>query len=180
MVGHHHRDSSHSMPHNEDRSPPPSNLLSPDGKFLDQASQQVQEMIEAGASRCEILTRLATAAEILAGPGSVVSILVLNEDGVLRNGASPNLPVDYLTAIDRLKPDAKVGTLRAAAATGLVVITPDLRLTTNGRSCVICRWRWVFWAPGACPSSPLPARCWGRSAPISVSAAHPRPTSAKA
>ena len=52
---------------------------------------------------------------------------MLNEDGVLRNGASPNLPVDYLTAIDRLKPDAKVGTCAAAAATGLVVITPDLR-----------------------------------------------------
>ncbi|HYV61389.1 MAG TPA: GAF domain-containing protein, partial [Bryobacteraceae bacterium] len=32
---------------------------------------------------------------------------------------------DYLNAIDRLKPDPNVGTCAAAAATGLVVITPD-------------------------------------------------------
>ena len=68
--------------------------------------------------RREILTRLATAAEVLSGPGSAVSILVLDENGLLRNGASPNLPSDYLDAIDRLKPDARIGTCAAAAATG--------------------------------------------------------------
>jgi hypothetical protein len=36
--------------------------------------------------------------------------LILDENGLLRNGASPNLPQDYLRAIDRLKPDANVGT----------------------------------------------------------------------
>jgi GAF domain-containing protein len=72
-----------------------------------------------------MLARLATAGEILAGPGATVSILVLDGDGLLRNGASPNLPSDYLAAIDRLKPDARVGTCAAAAATGAVVITPD-------------------------------------------------------
>lgn len=53
--------------------------------------------------------------------------LVLDEEGLLRNAASPDLPLDYLNAIDRLKPDAKVGTCAAAAATGCVVITPDFR-----------------------------------------------------
>jgi len=45
--------------------------------------------------------------------------------GLLRNSASPNLPGDYLKAIDRLRPNPNVGTCAAAAATGCVVITPD-------------------------------------------------------
>jgi GAF domain-containing protein len=73
----------------------------------------------------EILTCLVTAAESVAGAGSVASVLLLDEDGLLRNGASPNLPRDYLDAIDRLKPDAKVGTCAAAAATGAPVVTPS-------------------------------------------------------
>jgi GAF domain-containing protein len=92
-----------------------------------QASAHAKQMLKAGAPRREILTRLATAAEVLAGPGATVSILVLDENGLLRNGASPNLPADYLQAIDRLRPDPKVGTCAAAAATGSVVITPDFR-----------------------------------------------------
>lgn len=66
-----------------------------------------------------------SAAEEIAGAGSVSSVLVLDEEGLLRNGASPNLPRDYLDAIDRLKPDARVGTCAAAAATGCVVVTPS-------------------------------------------------------
>jgi GAF domain-containing protein len=73
------------------------------------------------------LARLVAAGEISAGPGAVVSILVLDEDGLLRNGSSPNLPADYLKAIDRLKPNPDLGTCAAAAATGAVVITPDFR-----------------------------------------------------
>jgi GAF domain-containing protein len=61
----------------------------------------------------------------------VASILVLDREGLLRNGASPNLPADYLDAIDRLKPDPKVGTCAAAAATGEVVVTPDFREDTR-------------------------------------------------
>jgi GAF domain-containing protein len=58
-------------------------------------------------------------------PGSIASVLVLDGEGLLRNGASPNLPADYLDAIDRIRPDPAVGTCAAAAATGEVVITPD-------------------------------------------------------
>jgi len=93
--------------------------------FVEQSYEHVQQMLKAGVPWREILTRLATAGENLAGQGASVSILILDENGLLRNGASPNLPQDYLQAIDRLKPDAKVGTCAAAAATGLIVMTPD-------------------------------------------------------
>ena len=82
-------------------------------------------MLAAGSPRREILASLVAAAERVAGPDTVASILLLDEDGLLRNGASPSLPADYLDAIDRLKPDPAVGTCAAAAATGVVVLTPD-------------------------------------------------------
>jgi len=72
-----------------------------------------------------ILGYLVERAEAMYTDGSVSSILLLDDQGLLRNGASPNLPADYLKAIDRLKPDANVGTCAAAAATGEVVLTPD-------------------------------------------------------
>ena len=65
------------------------------------------------------------ALETLARGQTVASILVLDREGLLRNGASPNLPADYLDAIDRLKPDPRLGTCAAAAATGQVVETPS-------------------------------------------------------
>ena len=93
--------------------------------IVSEACERADRMIEAGLPRHEILTCLVTAAENVAAPRAVSSILVLDEHGLLRNGASPNLPRDYLDAIDRLKPDPRVGTCAAAAATGSVVVTPD-------------------------------------------------------
>ena len=84
-------------------------------------------MLGEGRPSADVLMHLASSAERASRPGSVVSILVLDKDGLMRNGASPNLPPDYLRAIDRLKPDARVGTCAAAAATGKVVLTPDFR-----------------------------------------------------
>lgn len=107
------------------QSPPPDSPSG--GGFLEQTCRSVREMVRSAAPRREILARLATAGEAVAGAGAVVSILVLDEDGLLRNGASPNLPSDYLDAIDRLKPDPRVGTCAAAAATGCMVTTPDFR-----------------------------------------------------
>ncbi len=92
---------------------------------VEQACEHALRMARIGAQRHEILTHLVTAAERISGPRSVGSILVIDSEGLLRNGASPNLPRDYLNAIDRLKPDANVGTCAAAAATGDIVITPD-------------------------------------------------------
>ena len=84
-------------------------------------------MLKQGSSRLDVLTHLATAAEQAVRPGSAASILLIDKDGLLRNGASPNIPADYLEAIDRLKPNPNLGTCASAAATGDVVITPDFR-----------------------------------------------------
>lgn len=82
-------------------------------------------MCETGMSRKEILNFLVAAAERAAGSDAVVSILLLDDKGLLRNGASPKLPPDYLQAIDGLEPNANVGTCASAAATGNMVITPS-------------------------------------------------------
>jgi GAF domain-containing protein len=92
-----------------------------------EASRRALELLAQGAAQREILPLLVRAAERANGNASVSSILVLDRHGLLRNGASPGLPEDYLHAIDGLKPDPTVGTCAAAAATGKVVLTPDFR-----------------------------------------------------
>ena len=109
------------MQHGTTDALPVSDALPRGGESVERAAERVRRLLQAGAPRGEILTVLVAAAESLAGPGAVSSILVLGEDGLLRNGASPNLPADYLDAIDRLKPDARVGTCASAAATGSVM-----------------------------------------------------------
>jgi GAF domain-containing protein len=96
-------------------------------EFVDDARACVERMLTEGTQPSEILGRLVAAAESVSGPDSTVSILVLDKDGLLRNGASPNLPTDYLDAINGLKPHPNVGTCAAAAATGAVVLTPDFQ-----------------------------------------------------
>src|SRR5688572_12937081 len=91
------------------------------------ASQQALELFREGQPQQKILACLIEAAEKIAGPGAVSSILLLDKDGLLRNGYSPQLPYDYLTAIDGLKPHPFVGTCASAAATGSMVITPDFK-----------------------------------------------------
>lgn len=90
-----------------------------------QALDEALKMCERNCGREEILSFLVSAAERASGPDSVVSILLLDESGLLRNGSSPKLPADYLNAIDGIKPHPNVGTCAAAAATGKVVITPS-------------------------------------------------------
>ncbi|HEX2861117.1 MAG TPA: GAF domain-containing protein [Lacunisphaera sp.] len=94
-------------------------------EFFDQCCARAHQLLELKAPRHETLGCLVSAAESIGGPGTVSSILVVDDEGLLRNGASPNLPDDYLRAIDRLKPHPRVGTCAAAAATGAIVITPD-------------------------------------------------------
>src|SRR6478672_11689398 len=87
------------------------------------AYNEALQMFDNGVCKVDILSFLASAAEKAAGYDAVVSILLLDEEGLLRNGSSPKLPADYLRAIDGLKPHPNVGTCAAAAATGLPVIT---------------------------------------------------------
>jgi len=96
-----------------------------DNDTVTNACAQAERLMNENAPRHEVLGCLASAAEMISGPRSTVSILVVDEQGLLRNGSSPNLPRDYLDAIDRLKPDPAVGTCAAAAATGNVVLTPS-------------------------------------------------------
>ena len=96
-------------------------------KLIESTVQQAMMMVEQGALQHQALRVLTQAAEEVAGNQSVVSILVLDNAGLLRNGCSPNLPYDYLTAIDGLKPNAALGTCASAAATGTMVITPDFK-----------------------------------------------------
>jgi len=85
----------------------------------------VKKMIAVGACNAKILEQLVFEAQTFVKEGEVCSILLLDEDGLLRNGASPGLPDDYLNAIDGIKPDPNFGTCAAAAATGNIVITSD-------------------------------------------------------
>jgi GAF domain-containing protein len=91
------------------------------------AVSKAAKLLKDGASKEKIFACLISAAETIAPAGSVSSILLLDKDGLLRNGASPNLPFDYLSAIDGLKPDPFLGTCASAAATGSVVITLDFK-----------------------------------------------------
>lgn len=96
-----------------------------DKGFADSVTEEAFQMLSNGTSEKEILFHLIKASEKIAGGDSVSSILVLDEQGLLRNGASPRLPDDYLRAIDGIKPAANVGTCASAAATGNMTITQD-------------------------------------------------------
>lgn len=85
------------------------------------------QMLQEGKPRQDILAFLIDKAEEIAGEGCVSSILVLDNEGLLRNGSSPHLPYDYLNAIDGLKPHPFLGTCASAAATGNMVVTLDFK-----------------------------------------------------
>lgn len=105
---------------------PPAAALAPEErKLVASAQERALWLLREGAPLREVLAQLTTAAEALTRGRVVSSILVLDREGLLRNGASPNLPADYLDAIDRLKPNPKLGTCAAAAATGEIVETPS-------------------------------------------------------
>jgi GAF domain-containing protein len=95
--------------------------------LVDAACERAERAQAEGAPVFESLAMLVSAAESAGGHQTVSSILVLDKEGLLRNGASPNLPRDYLDAIDRLRPHPEIGTCAAAAATGNIVLTPDFR-----------------------------------------------------
>lgn len=100
-------------------------LNSEDRKLVLAGRERAYELLHGGAALRDVLAVLTTVTEALAKSRVVSSILVLDREGLLRNGASPNLPADYLDAIDRLKPDPQLGTCAAAAATGEIVDTPS-------------------------------------------------------
>jgi GAF domain-containing protein len=96
-----------------------------DTHLIEQTLEHCMNMLEQGKTKQAVLAHLTCVAEESTVEGAVVSILVLDNKGLLRNGASPKLPKDYLAAIDKLKPQANLGTCAAAAATGKMVLTPS-------------------------------------------------------
>jgi PAS domain S-box-containing protein len=102
-------------------------------KLLD-AQKQSLEMLVKGASLAEILAYLTGVVEKQADGRVIAAILLLDEEGRLRNGASPSLPEDYIAAIDGIKAEPNLGTCSAAAALGKVVITPDIAADPNWES----------------------------------------------
>lgn len=97
-------------------------------EIVRRTQHRVAELLARGASLRESLSQLTSAVEQCAGGRTVASILVLDREGLLRNGASPNLPADYLDKIDRLRPHPGLGTCASAAATGEMTLTPDFQL----------------------------------------------------
>ena len=89
------------------------------------AQKRSLEMIVTGAPLRDVLCHLVRTVEEQSGGQAVGSILLLDPEGRLRNGASPSLPEDYLAAIDGIAACAGFGTCAEAAATGNVVVTPD-------------------------------------------------------
>jgi PAS domain S-box-containing protein len=101
--------------------------------FLD-AQKQSLEMVVSGAPLAEVLTYLTRVIERQADGQVVASIMLLDEQGCLRNGTAPSLPEDYNRAVDGLKVDPDLGTCSAAAARNEVVITPDIGADPNWRT----------------------------------------------
>lgn len=95
-------------------------------EILIEAQKQSLEMVVKGAPLPKILIYLIRVVEQQADGQTVATILLLDEQGCLHNGASTNLSEDYLRAIEGMKADVNVGTCSAAAASGEIVITPDI------------------------------------------------------
>src|SRR4028118_521734 len=87
-------------------------------EILLDTQRQAFEMVVGGSPLAEVLEYLARIVERQSAGSSIASILLLDEQGRLHNGASPRLPEDYVQAIEGIKADKQVGTCSAAAATG--------------------------------------------------------------
>lgn len=92
--------------------------------FLD-AQKHALEMIVKGEPLREVLTHLTRVVEEQSGHTVVASILLLDSENRLRNGAAPSLPASYTDALDGLLVAPDLGTCAAAAATKRVVVTTD-------------------------------------------------------
>jgi len=89
------------------------------------AQKQSLELVVSGAPLADVLCHLVRTVEEQANGDVVASIMLLDEQRRLRNGAAPSLPADYLAAIDGIPANPDVGTCAAAAALGEPVVTCD-------------------------------------------------------
>lgn len=99
-----------------------------------EAQKQSLEMLVSGAPLTEVLGYLTSVVEEQAERKAIASILLLDDEGRLHNGASPSQPDAYLSAIDGMKAEPNLGTCSAAAARAEVIITPDIEADRNWQS----------------------------------------------
>jgi PAS domain S-box-containing protein len=89
--------------------------------------RHVLEMIARGLPLAAVLEVLARTVEGLADDGLLVSILLLDDDGIhLHHGAAPSLPDEYTRALDGVQIGPKVGSCGTAAYRGESVIVTDI------------------------------------------------------
>jgi GAF domain-containing protein len=78
------------------------------------ARKRAIAMLKEGTRPAQVLHHIATAAESITPPGSAASILIVDERGLLRNGASPQIPDEDLKVIEGLKPQVELRHLARA------------------------------------------------------------------
>lgn len=85
----------------------------------------VMEELASGAGLSSVLDSIVLALEELM-PTSRCSILLLDEEGVLRHGSAPTLPREYSAAIDGLAPGPLAGACGTAVHLGQPVVSVDV------------------------------------------------------
>lgn len=97
-----------------------------DGSDLSAVEALALTRLARGEPLAAALAELTAVAEAGAPAPSVAAILILDGAGRLWTGAAPGLPASYNKAIDGIGAAINLGTCAKAAATGSVVITPDI------------------------------------------------------
>ncbi|HEX2679331.1 MAG TPA: GAF domain-containing protein, partial [Polyangiales bacterium] len=93
---------------------------------FDEEQRQILEQIATGAPLSDVLVNIVRLVE-KRSPGMPCSILLLDRaSDTLRHGAAPNLPSEYLRAIDGSKIGATAGSCGAAAYLQRTVIVEDI------------------------------------------------------
>ena len=90
----------------------------------------VMEELASGAPLADVLDSIVRSLEALMADGRC-SVLLLDDEGLLRHGAAPTLPTAWSTAIDGLAPGPLAGSCGTAAHLDEAVIAVDV--TTDGR-----------------------------------------------
>jgi PAS domain S-box-containing protein len=87
---------------------------------------RILERVAAGASLCEVLTRIVQLVESQT-PEMVCSILLVDDDGLcLRHGAAPSLSESYINAIDGMSIGPKAGSCGTAVYLKDTVVVTDI------------------------------------------------------
>lgn len=111
----------------------------------------VMEQLASGAGLADVLEGIVVALEELI-PGSRCSVLLLDDDGVLRHGAAPTLPSAYSAAIDGLEPGPLAGSCGTAVHLARQVVAADVSSDPRWEQ---FRELAVDHGIGACWSSPI-------------------------